>query len=209
MTLQCKLSGTSVPAALRLSAGIAVGIVFALAEPGGAAFAATPQTTTFGGPVLTGVCVLNQQAIFTTSKVGVFAGRQYKQMREAAQTAVNGEQAKITADEKALQAQKLPQAQQQQRQQQLAKRYADTRTKAQADSQDLEATRKDVVTKIAAAAQPVIKQVYDQKKCGLLLARSSILAGNSAMDVTAAVIQGLDAKITSIALAKQVAAAKR
>jgi Skp family chaperone for outer membrane proteins len=159
--------------------------------------APAPQAA-FGGPNIPGVCILNQQAVFSASKVGVFANARYKQMHDSAQTAVNAQEAKIVADAKALQAKKLQGAPLQQAQQALAKRLSDLRAKAAKDSQDLETTRQTVVTKISAAAQPFIKQVYDQRKCGLLLARSSVLAGNGGMDITTAVISGLDAKITTI-----------
>jgi len=175
-------------------------------------FGAVPQVRaapaaqgTFGGPVIAGICVLNQQAIFSTSKVGAFANARYKQMRDSAQGEVSAEEARIRADTKTLQTQRLTPVQMQQRQQQLAKRLEDLRSKAADATKDLEAARQAAVTKIAAAAQPIIRQVYDQHKCGVLLARSAVLAGNAAMDITAAVIQGLDAKVTTISFDKQFA----
>jgi Skp family chaperone for outer membrane proteins len=153
----------------------------------------------FGGPVLAGICVLNQQAVFNVSKVGIAANGHYKQLHDKAQTDVNAEEVKIVADAKALQNQKLAPAQLQQKQQQVAKRYQDLRARAAKESQDLETTRQNVVSKIAATAQPIIYQVYNQRKCGILVARSSVLATNPAMDMTAAVVAGLDAKITTIA----------
>ncbi len=170
--------------------------------------APAPQAT-FGGPTIPGVCVLNQQAVFGSSKVGVFANAHYKQMHDGAQSTVSAEEAKIMADARALQGQKLQPAQLQQRQQALTKRFQDLRAKAAKDSQALEATRQGAVAKISVAAQPIISQVYATKKCGLLLARSAVLAGNAGMDITSAVIQGLDAKITTIPLDQQVAAAAK
>jgi Skp family chaperone for outer membrane proteins len=153
----------------------------------------------FGGPVLAGICVLDQQAVFNTSKVGLAATARYKQLHDKAQTEANAEEAKILADAKALQDQKLAPAQLQQKQQQVIKRDRDLRAKANKEGQDLEATRQNVVSRIAAAAQPIINQVYNQRKCGILVARSSVLATNPAMDMTTAVVTGLDAKITTIA----------
>lgn len=184
-------------------------LILASAVSGNLALAAPPQTVTFAGPAIPGVCILNQQAVFTSSKVGMFANGRFKEMREAAQAAVNSEEAKINADAKALQAQKLPQEESQKRQQQLTKRFADLRAKAASESQGLEATRKDVVARIAAAAQPIIKQVYDQRKCGLLLARTSILAGNATMDITDAVISGLNVRVSTVSFDKQVSVAAK
>ena len=161
--------------------------------------APAPQQPAFGGPVIAGLCVLNQQAVFNTSKVGMAANARYKQLHDKAQKDVNADEAKIVADAKALQGQKLQPAQLQQKQQQIAKRYQDLRARATKESQDLEATRQSVVAKISAAAQPVITQVYSQRKCGILVTRSSVLAANPAMDITTAIVAGLDAKITTIA----------
>ncbi len=163
----------------------------------------------FAGPVIPGVCVLDQQAIFNRTKVGIFANSRYKQMHDGAQSAVNADEAKIAADAKALPGLKLPQAQLQQRQQDLAKRFADLRTRAAKESQDLDATRLGVVTKIAAAAQPIVGQVYAARKCGLLLAKGPVLAGNPGMEITAAVISVLDAKITTIPRDQKVASADK
>ncbi len=134
-------------------------LVLMLAAQTAAAAAPAPQGS-FGGPAIPGVCILNQQAVFNSSKVGIFANTHYRQMRDGAQSAVNAEEAKIVADAKGLQGNKLPPAQLQQKQQALAKRFQDLRAKAAKDSQDLEATRQAAVQKIATAAQPVINQVF-------------------------------------------------
>jgi hypothetical protein len=52
--------------------------------------------------------------------------------------------------------------------------------------------------RIGAAAQPVVASVYQQKGCGLLLDRGVVLGGNMANDLTPAVVQGLDAKMSTI-----------
>jgi hypothetical protein len=50
----------------------------------------------------------------------------------------------------------------------------------------------------------VIAAAYKARGCGLLFDRNSILGGNMAGDITAAVIQGLDAKITTITFEREV-----
>jgi Skp family chaperone for outer membrane proteins len=156
--------------------------------------------TQLGGPVVPGVCVLSRQAVFDASAVGKAANEKYKALRLEAQNQVNTEQAKIMVDARALEAQKvsLPPAEYQTRQQELAKRLQALQLVAAADSRDLEATRQDVVVRISKEAQPIIAQVYKDKGCGLLVSRDAILAGNPAMDITVAVVAGLDAKITTI-----------
>lgn len=185
-----------------LGSALMLGASFVVAQ-------AAPQAAAFGGPTIAGVCILNQQALFSNSKVGIDASAQYKKMRDSDQAGVNAEEAKILADAKALQAKKLQGPQLQQAQQQLAKRMQDLRAKAAKKTQDLEATRRAAVDKISAVAQPIIKQAYDQRKCGILIARASILAGNASMDLTSAVVGGLDAKVTTIPLDNKTASAPK
>lgn len=156
--------------------------------------------TQLGGPVIAGVCVLSRQAVFDASQVGRVANEKYKALRDAAQGQVTAEQTKIVADAKALEAGKtsISPAEYQQRQQDLAKRLQVLRLEASQDSRDLEATRQDIVVRISKEAQPVIAQIYKTRGCGLLVSRDTIMASNPVMDVTAAVVASLDAKITTV-----------
>lgn len=163
------------------------------------------QMMQLGGPVIPGLCVLSRQAVFDASTVGKSASAQFKTMRDTTQAQVNGEQAKIVAEAKVLESQKasLTDAQYRERQQDLAKRLQGLRQVAAQDSRDLEATRKDVVARIWKETQPVIAAVYKDKHCGLLVSRDAVMAGNPAMDITPAIVSGLDGKITTIAVERQ------
>jgi len=180
-----------------VGAGATWGIMTWLNRPMAGSPAAEMQ---LGGPVIPGLCVLSRQAVFDLSQVGKVANGQYKVLRDAAQGQVNGDEGKIVADAKALEAQKgsLSAGEFQQRQQDLNQRLQALRQEAAVDSRDMEATRQDIVVRISKEVQPVIAAVYKDKHCGLLIERGLILAGNPAMDITAAVIAGLDARITSV-----------
>jgi Skp family chaperone for outer membrane proteins len=156
----------------------------------------------FGGPTIAGLCVLDRQRVFNTSKVGKEANDRYKDLRAAAQNTVSGEEAKIVGDAKILQGQKasLAPAAFTDKINDINKRYQDLRSEATQRGQALEATRQQVVGQISQAAQSVIVSVYRDRHCGLLVDQSSILAGNPAMNVTDAVIAALDAKGVSVAL---------
>jgi Skp family chaperone for outer membrane proteins len=65
-------------------------------------------------------------------------------------------------------------------------------------TKQIEATRVKALARIAQEAQPVINSVYQSKGCGLLLDRNVVLGGNMSNDLTATVVQGLDAKMTTI-----------
>jgi Skp family chaperone for outer membrane proteins len=171
----------------------------------GAALCAMMAVPTFaeeavGGLAIPGICVLNREAVFEQSKVGKDVTAQFKAARDAAQKDVKDQEAKIAADVKALEGQKasLTEDQYKLRRQELVQRLQDLRTNATKMSQDLEATRQDVVKRISKEAQPSIAAAYQTYRCSLLLSRDAVLAGNPGMDVTAEVIKGLDGKIASM-----------
>lgn len=181
-------------------------LVIALAVSGGVSVAASAgENAAAGGPAIPGVCVLDQEAVFNTSKVGKNVTEQYRAALDAAQGEMRTENEKISADAKALEAEKAKVSEEQyrSRQKDLAIRIQSAKLEASQKSQDLEATRKDVVKRIATDAQPFVDATYKKYRCSLLLARSAVLMGNPGMDVTAEVIAGLDGKITTMAFARE------
>ena len=75
--------------------------------------------------------------------------------------------------------------------------------KAEHNGREIEATRGKALERIANQTQPIIAQVYGQKKCGLVLNRGTVLGGNFANDLTADVVRGLDATITTITFERE------
>ncbi len=153
-----------------------------------------------GGPRIAGVCLLSQQAVVANAKVGKAATARLQQLAQQAQAEVDAGKVPIEADAKALQAQSatLKADDLKTKQQALAQRYQSLQQSAQARSRQVELTREKVLAQIATAAQPVIAQAYKARQCGLLLDRSAILGGNMDGDLTAEVVQGLDAKLSTI-----------
>lgn len=153
-----------------------------------------------GGPVISGVCMLSREAIFANAKVGQAASARLKQLAEQAQSEIETERKPIDADVQTYrsQAASLSADQRQSREQALAQRMQKVQADQTQRSRQLEATRAKALGQIAQYAQPVIDQVYRSKSCGLLLDRNAVLGGNMANDLTPAVVQGLDAKITTI-----------
>lgn len=177
----------------------------ALAIAGGVCAAASAEeNAAAGGPAIPGVCVLDQEAVFNTSKVGKNVTEQYRAALNAAQSETRAENDKISADAKVLEAEKakVPEEQYRSRQKDFAIRLQSVKLETSQRSQDLEATRKDVVKRIAKDAQPFVDATYKKYRCSLLLARSAVLMGNPGMDVTDEVIAGLDGKITTMTFAR-------
>lgn len=152
------------------------------------------------GPVVPGVCLLSREAIFAHAKVGVAASDRLKQLAQQAQSEIEAERKPIDTDVQAYRAQasSLTPDQRQQREQALGQRMQSVQADQALKSRELDATREQALAQIAKYAQPVIGSAYSSKNCGLLLDRSVVMGGNMANDITAAVVAGLDAKVTTI-----------
>jgi Skp family chaperone for outer membrane proteins len=152
------------------------------------------------GPAVPGVCVLSREAVFANAKVGLVAVARLKALADQAQGALDQERTPLAADAKALEAQRasLTAAQLKPRQDALAVRVADLQRHATLKSREIEATRAKVTGRIATEAQPVIAQVYQARRCGILFSRDAMLGGNPAADLTGDVVKGLDGRITTI-----------
>ena len=169
--------------------------------PGAAAFAQSSDANPpLGGPVVSGVCLLSREAIFANAKVGKAASARLKQLADQAQSEIDAERKPIDADVQAYrsQAASLTAEQRQMREQALQQRLQKVQTDQAQRGRQLEATRIKAMGQIAQYAQPVIAETYRTKSCGLLLDRNAVLGGNTSNDLTPLVVQGLDAKITTI-----------
>lgn len=158
-----------------------------------------------GGNPVPGVCLLSREAIFANAAVGKAASARLKQISDAAQAEINTDKQPIDAEARALQSEaaRLTPEQRRTREQALAARLQPVQAKAQLRSREIEATREKALERISTEAQPVIAQVYRQRNCGLLVDRRSVLGGNMTNDLTAAVVQGLDARITTISFNRE------
>lgn len=169
--------------------------------PGAAALAQSSDTNPpLGGPVVSGVCLLSREAIFANAKVGKAASARLKQLADQAQSEIDAERKPIDADVQAYrsQAASLSAEQRQTREQALSQRLQKVQADQAQRGRQLEATRIKAMGQIAQYAQPVITDTYRTKNCGLLLDRNAVLGGNMGNDLTPLVVQGMDAKITTI-----------
>lgn len=168
----------------------------ALAQQTSSAPAAQP----LGGPAIPGLCLLSREAIFANAAVGKAATARLQQLAQEAQGEIAAERKPLDADIQAFQAEaaKLAPAQRTQREQALQPRLKALQDKAQLRSREIEATREKALAQISGYAQPIIASVYAQHKCGLLVDRNSAFGGNMAGDLTADVVKGLDAKVSTL-----------
>jgi Skp family chaperone for outer membrane proteins len=158
-----------------------------------------------GGPVIPGLCILGRDALFANAKVGQAANARLKALSDQAQAEIDRERTPLDAEVKAFEAQAktLTPAQVQEKRTALATRLDALQRKAATRSREMELTRQKVTDRIGTEVEPVVAQVYKTRNCGALFSREAMMGANPAMDITAAVIQALDAKITTISFERE------
>lgn len=175
-------------------------IGFAL--PAAAQTAQANPPATLGGQVVPGVCLLSREAVFANAAVGRAATARLAELTTEAQAAIAARRGPLEAEAGVLQT--LPDTEENRaRARDFSGRWEALQREAGQLTQEIEATRLAVLSRIADAAQPVIAEVYAARNCGLLFDRASALGGNFANDLTASVIQGLDARLTTIAFERE------
>jgi Skp family chaperone for outer membrane proteins len=177
-----------------------VAMVIVGSTPISSAHAQTGASQPLSGAPIAGVCMLSREAIFANAKIGKAASARLKQLSDQAQAQLEGERKPVDADVQAFrsQAASLSPDQRQTREQALSQRVQTMQAHVAVVTKQIEATRVKALARIAQEAQPVINSVYQSKGCGLLLDRNVVLGGNMSNDLTATVVQGLDAKMTTI-----------
>ena len=163
---------------------------------------AAQQAQPLGGPVIPGVCLLSREAVFANAAAGKAASARLQELAGAVQTEIEAERQPLEAQLRALEGQP-DNAARRQRAEALAGQWQALQQKAAHANQEVEATRLKAMERIANEAQPAIAQVYAAKSCGLLLDRNSALGGNFANDLTADVVQGLDARLSTITFERE------
>jgi Skp family chaperone for outer membrane proteins len=155
-----------------------------------------------GGPVVPGVCLLSREAIFANAAVGKAASARLQELARVAQAEIDTQRIALENEAKGLDGQP-DNAQSRTRREELATRWQTLQRQAAHDGREIDATRAKALERISSEAQPVIAQVYGQKRCGLLFDRGAALGGNFANDLTADVVRGLDTRIQTISFERE------
>ena len=157
------------------------------------------------GPALPGICVYSNERAIGTSTVGKFVIQRIQTITAQVNAELNAEKNAIETDGKALEGQRASLAQEQfeQKALQLNQRGQALQRKAQVRSKEIEATEQKALAKVGSEIEPILKDVYTQRSCALLFDRNALFGANSSMDVTDAVIEKLNAKITQFAFDRE------
>lgn len=158
-----------------------------------------------GGPVVPGVCLLSREAIYANAAIGKAATLRLQQLASEAQAEIEGERKPIDSEIQAFRAasESMKPQERQQRDQDLVAKLRPIQAKTELRAREIEATRAKAMQRIADEAQPVIKDVYQARKCGLLFDRNAALGGNFTNDITADVVRALDAKVSTISFDRE------
>lgn len=189
MTLKTLAAATCV-AAVTLSSSAAFAQA---AQPAAPAAAAVSH-----GPALPGVCVVSMEGVIGQSTVGKYVQTRLQQIVTQVQSELRTEETTLQNEAKALDGQRasLDQSTFERRGADLQVRANAFQRKAQQRDREVQATQQKALARIGQEMEPVIRQVYQQRQCSLLLQRDAIVIANPAMDISPAVVTALNAKIT-------------
>jgi outer membrane protein len=166
-----------------------------------AAASVAPTGTTINyGPPITGLCVFSNEAALGTSAVGKAAATRLQQLRAQASAELSGEQASLQEDIKAFQAKRasLTQDQIQAQGAPLEERAQALNQKATQRQRELEYTAQHARVRVDQAMEPLVRAVFEERHCSVLLNGDSVMAANPAMDITSAVVTRLNATMSTI-----------
>jgi len=172
------------------------------AAPAAAAQAPFPSRP---GPAIAGVCVVDNEQALAVSSVGTAFRNRMQALGQQVNAELTPEQTAIETELRNLNAQSatLQPAQRQQRETALRTRAQNHQNLALQRQRELEATQSRQLQRLSTELRPVLDQVYGQRGCGLLIDRTVVVAANPAMDITAAVTQGLNARIQTITFERE------
>ncbi len=150
------------------------------------------------GPVIPGVCVLSQRGAIGGSTVGRYVADRLQQITNQVRSEIGPEQTAIDNDARALQAQRatLDAASYQSRASALQARAAAWQQKVDLRQREVQETQRKALGRVAQELSPVAQQLYQQRRCSILLDGDVVIAVNPQMDLTPAAVAALNARIT-------------
>lgn len=188
MTIKALVAATCVAA---ITASVSTAAFAQAAAP-----AAAPAVS--HGPALPGVCVISLEGAITGSTVGQYVQTRLQQIATQVQAELKAEDTALQNEAKTLEGQRasLDQKTFETRATALQNKANAFQRKAQQRERELGATQQKALGRVGQELDPIIRQVYQQRQCSLLLNRDSVVLANPAMDISQPVVTALNAKIT-------------
>jgi Skp family chaperone for outer membrane proteins len=162
--------------------------------------AAVHAQASVGNKSVPGVCMLSRGAVLANSKVGKAANARLKQLAQQAQSQIQKQRQPLQQSIQQFQQKEksLSDSQRQSQQKALQQRMQTFQQSAKNLNTRLQVTRSQAMQRIGKTIDPLVANIYKQHSCGILLDRDDVLAGNQSNDLTNAVTQALDKKMTTI-----------
>ncbi|WP_374470579.1 OmpH family outer membrane protein [Phenylobacterium sp.] len=172
--------------------------------------AAAPAQTTqapavsHGAPIA-GMCILSVQGAIAGSTVGRHVATRMDQIVQQVNAELNGERTAIENETRALEGQRatLDRTAFEQRASGLQVRANALQRRAAQREREVAATEQRAMGRVGQEMEPLIRQVYQQRQCTVLLNREAVVIANPAMDITPGVVQALNAKITQFTIERE------
>ncbi|MGA0546392.1 OmpH family outer membrane protein [Brevundimonas sp. VNH65] len=164
--------------------------------------AASAQNTpaiTHGQPI-PGLCVIFNQQVLAQSAAGQAVAARMQQLATEVEGELQPYATTIQSEAQALQAgaSTIPADQLQQRRTALQQRAQEAQQLEQTRTNELRYTLARQREAIAAAVEPIMVAVYQERGCSVLLERENAYIVNPAMDVTATVIERLNTQLPTL-----------
>ncbi|MBA4804388.1 MAG: OmpH family outer membrane protein [Brevundimonas sp.] len=178
---------------------LTIGAALAAMALAGTAQAQEAQQLRHGAPI-PGLCVLNLQGVFGRSTAGQGLASRLQQLQQEVAGELAPYQQAIETEGQALETSgaSLSEAERQQRAGALQQRYTEYQQLRQTRVQELEYTEFVQRRALAAAADPIVAAVYQERGCSILLNRAEVFQLNPEMDISELVLQRLNSQVPSL-----------
>lgn len=165
--------------------------------------AAAPAIT--HGPAIPGVCVMSIEGVIGSSTVGKYVQTRLQQIATQVGAELKAEETSIQNDAKALEGRKatMDQGAFEKAAADLQVRANAYQRKAQLREREMQATQQKALGRVGQELDPIIRQVYQQRQCSVLLQRDALVIANPAMDISPMMTTALNAKITQFAFDRE------
>ncbi|MES2342030.1 MAG: OmpH family outer membrane protein [Pseudomonadota bacterium] len=165
--------------------------------------AAAPAIT--HGPAIPGVCVMSIEGVIGSSTVGKYVQTRLQQIATQVGAELKAEETSIQNDAKALDGRKatMDQGGFEKAAADLQVRANAYQRKAQLREREMQATQQKALGRVGQELDPIIRQVYQQRQCSVLLQRDALVIANPAMDISPMMTTALNAKITQFAFDRE------
>jgi Skp family chaperone for outer membrane proteins len=192
---------------LAASAAIALAMTFATAASAQQrpAAPAAPARTLPPQPALPGVCAFSHDGAIVGSKLGAYIQQRLKTIGDQTDAELQTTGTSLQADVNALEGQRatLPQTQLEQKALEIRQRNDAFQRLQQVRQRELQITVGKAMQRFDTEVGPLVEMAIGERSCSVVFDADAVVWVSPTMDITPAVVQKLDAKITEFAIDRE------